>query len=58
MKRLNKEVKKRTKVVGVFPNPESCERLIGTLPMERHEEWIDDNACLTEKEVEKVCFCA
>ena len=31
IERLNREIKKRTKVVGVFPNPESCERLIGAI---------------------------
>ncbi len=49
IERLNKEIKKRTKVVGVFPNPESCERLIGSLLMEQHEEWMEETAYLTEK---------
>ena len=53
-----KEIKKRTKVVGVFPNPESCERLIGSLLMEQHEEWMEEKAYLTEKEMEKSAFCA
>ena len=35
IERLNKEIKKRTKVVGVFPNPESCEWLVGSLLMEQ-----------------------
>ena len=58
VERLNKEIKKRTKVVGVFPNPESCERLIGSLLMEQHEEWMEEKAYLTEKEMEKSAFCA
>ena len=53
IERLNKEIKKRTKVVSVFPNPESCEWLIGSLLMERHDEWMEDKAYLTEKEMEK-----
>ena len=57
MERLNKEIKKRTKVVGAFPNPESCERLIGSLLMEQYEEWMEEKACLTEKETEKSTFC-
>ena len=28
-----------TRVVGVFPNRASCERLIGALLLERHEKW-------------------
>lgn len=58
MERLNKEIRKRTKVVGVFPNPESCERLIGSLLMEQHDEWMEDKAYLTEKEMEKPTFGA
>ena len=58
IERLNKEIKKRTKVVGVFPNPESCERLVGSLLMEQHEEWMEDKACLTDREMEKSAFCA
>ena len=52
IERLNKDIKKRTNVVGVFPNPESCERLIGSILMEQHEEWMTDNAYLTDKEAE------
>lgn len=58
IERLNKEIKKRTKVVGVFPNPESCERLIGSLLMEQHDEWMEGKAYLTGKEMEKSAFCA
>ena len=49
IERLNKEIKKRTKVVGVFPNPESCERLVGSLLMEQHDEWMEGKAYLTGK---------
>ena len=58
MERLNKEIKKRTKIVEVFPNPKSCERLSGSLLMEQHDEWMEDKAYLTEKELEKSAFCA
>ena len=58
IERLNKEIKKRTKVVGVFPSPESCERLVGSLLMEQHEEWMEDKAYLTDREMEKSAFCA
>ena len=34
-----KTLKQRTRVVGVFPNRASCERLIGALLLERHEKW-------------------
>ena len=34
-----KTLKQRTRVVRVFPNRASCERLIGALLLERHEKW-------------------
>jgi len=37
--RVNKEIKRRTKVVGIFPNPRSCERLVSALLIEMDEEW-------------------
>lgn len=36
---LMKRLKKRTKVVGIFPNRASCERLIGSQLLEVHEGW-------------------
>lgn len=37
---LMKRLKKRTQVVGVFPNRASCDRLIGAQLLEVHEEWL------------------
>lgn len=39
LERINKEIRRRTKVVGVFPNETSCLRLISALLMEISEEW-------------------
>jgi transposase-like protein len=39
LENLMKRLKKRTAVVGVFPNRASCERLIGAQLMEVHEQW-------------------
>ena len=39
LERLNGEVKRRTKVVGVFPNAKSVARLLGALLMETNERW-------------------
>ena len=39
LENIMKRLKKRTKVVGVFPNRASCHRLIGSQLLELHEEW-------------------
>lgn len=39
---LMKRLKKRTAVVGVFPNRASCDRLIGAQLLEVHEHWMGD----------------
>jgi len=39
MERLMKEIKRRTRVVGIFPNEASSDRLIGAQLLERHDSW-------------------
>jgi len=39
LERINKEIRRRTRVVGIFPNPASCLRLVSALLMEISEEW-------------------
>ncbi len=41
--RLNGEIKRRTRVVRIFPNIESCLRLIWSLCVGTHESWLEDN---------------
>ena len=41
LERLNQELKRRTHVVRIFPNAESCLRLVRALTVETHENWLE-----------------
>jgi transposase-like protein len=41
LERLNEEIKRRTRVVRIFPNAASCERLVRALCIETHEAWLE-----------------
>ena len=46
LERLNQEIRRRTYVVRIFPNGESCLRLVRALCVEIHEAWLEENRYL------------
>jgi putative transposase len=46
IERLNREIKRRTNCVGIFPNDAAAIRLIGAILIQQDEDWIDSKAYL------------
>jgi putative transposase len=55
LERLNQEIKRRTRVVRIFPNERSCLRLVSALAVEQSEEWITGRRYLDMGELEGHC---
>jgi len=49
VERLNKEIKRRTRVATLFPNSASCLRLVSAILAEQDEEWMTAKIYLTMK---------
>jgi transposase-like protein len=53
LERLNQEIKRRTRVVRIFPNREACLRLVSALAIEQSEEWLTGRRYLDMSELEE-----
>jgi putative transposase len=53
LERLNQEIKRRTRVVRIFPNREACLRLVTALAVEQSEEWLTGRRYLDMAELEE-----
>jgi putative transposase len=51
LERLNQEIKRRTRVVRIFPNRQSCLRLVTALAVEMSEEWVTGRRYLDMEEL-------
>lgn len=49
IERANQEIKRRTRTVRIFPNPDSCLRLVSAILMEIAEDWSTGNTYITNK---------
>jgi len=53
LERFNEEIRRRTYVVRIFPNSESCLRLVRALAVETHENWLEANRYINMEDLKE-----
>jgi putative transposase len=56
LERLNQEIKRRTRMVRIFPNREACLRLVTALAIEQSEEWLTGRRYLDMEELRELRY--
>jgi putative transposase len=58
LERLNAEIKRRTNVVGIFPNDAAITRLVGAMLLEQNDEWCLNRRYMQLEGLQSLCDTA